>query len=208
MTLLRRAVVPVLIGIGCWYGTVDAATPRFSEVHREPLIPSREVVLKKTLYLSGLMNAGYLGLNDLVAGLQLAKKKGDAKSIAAQLFAVRMGLEAKPDFMRHLARELRDIEDFPKFPLGFDDSPEGPQKLSVEFDQIADHIEGLNIQFESNDPVFLKKEADRVVFAIFWTECEKIRTMFQDLLHFVRVELKEDLPFDIFTKPKPKPIRD
>jgi len=202
-----RVLVPVLIAIGCCSDPIVAATPRFSEVHREPLVPTKEVVLKKVLYLAGLMNAGYLGINDLVAGLQLTKKNGDPKTISAHLFAVRMGLEAKPEFMRHIARELRDVEDYPKFPLGFDDSPEGPQKLSVEFDQIAAHIEGLNIQFDSTDPVFLKKEADRVVFALFWTESEKIRTMFQDLLTFVRVELKEDLPFEIFTKPKPKPVR-
>jgi hypothetical protein len=138
-----------------------------------------------------------------VAGLQLAVKNADARTLSAQLLAVRVGLESKPALLRHIAREIRFCEVWPNFPLGFADSAEGPDKISEEFEIMARHIEGLNIQFQSADFAVLKKEAERVVFAIFWTDGEKIRTLCQDVLTFVRIELKEDLPFEVFAKPRP-----
>ncbi|MFZ2957823.1 MAG: hypothetical protein WA705_13130 [Candidatus Ozemobacteraceae bacterium] len=201
----QQQVLTGLVGILLTFSTVVfGVTPAFSRLHRDDATPSRDAVLKTVLFVAGLMNAGYLGLNDLVAGLQTANKSEDPKEISAQLFAVRMGLEYKPDFMRQISQKLASIENYPGFPLGFPDSPEGPQKLSVEFEQIASSIENLNIRYESSDLVFLRKEANRVVFTIFWTESEKIRTMCCDLLTFLRMGLKEDLPFEIISKPGSK----
>jgi len=199
----------LLLVLGLVLAIVSAAsavTPEFAALHGERVIPDRQVVLKKVLYASGLMNAGYLGLNDLVAALQLVKNLDDPRAISAQLLAVKIGLEAKPAFLRHIAREIRFCEQYPNFPRGFNDSPEGPEPISQEFEIMADHLENLDIRFESTDLRFLRQEAARVVFAIFWTDSEKIRTLCDSVLHFVRVELKEDLPFDMVTKPaRPRP---
>ncbi|HNV70965.1 MAG TPA: hypothetical protein PKO06_14785, partial [Candidatus Ozemobacteraceae bacterium] len=160
------------------------------------------VVLKKMLYATGLINAAYLGMNDLVAALQMAKKSDDPKMISAQLLAVRLGLDAKPALLRHIAQEIRQCEAYPKFPLGFNDGPEGPELISDEFEKMAFAIENLNIQPHLTTLAALRKEAERVVFAIFWTESEKMRALAHDIHTFLRVELKEDLPFDVFTKPR------
>ena len=180
---------------------VSAVTPRFAELHREPLKIDAEVVLKKMLYTTGMINAAYLGMNDLVAGLQMAKKSQDAKAISAQLLAVRLGLETKPALLRHISREIEQCESYPNFPRGFNDGPEGPELISFEFEKMAAHVETLNIKPNSTDLAFLKKEADRVIFAIFWTESEKMRSLAQDIHTFLRKELKEDLPFEVFSKP-------
>jgi len=184
---------------------IFSATQEFSELHCETTAtPSKEMVLKKVLFLVGLMNACYLGMNELVYGIQLAKETNDPKFLSGQLFSVCVGLEEKPQFFRYLSKEFKSIENFPGFPLGFPDSPEGPETYSKEMINIADHLEKLNIQFQSNDIGFLKKEADRIVFAIFWTDSEKIRTLCSDLLTFLRVKLKEDIPFQIYQKPLPR----
>lgn len=181
-----------------------AVTPKFAEVHNEPLRPDKDLVFKKTLFVCGLINAAYLGINDLVAALQLAKttqyKNIDARSLSAQLLAVKIGLVEKPALIRYIAREIAFCEQYPNFPLGFNDSPEGPEKISVEFFKIADHIENLPVNHQAKDLPVLKKEAQRVVFDLFWTDSEKMRTLCMDMLNFIRVELKEDLPFDIFAK--------
>jgi hypothetical protein len=184
--------------------TATAVTPRFAEIHREPLKPSKDLVFKKTLFVCGLINAAYLGINDLVAALQLAKtnkyKNVDAKTLAAQLLAVKIGLIEKPALIRYIAREIAFCEQYPNFPLGFNDSPEGPEKISAEFFKIADHIENLPVNHQAGDLSILKKEAQRVVFDLFWTDSEKMRSLCMDMMNFIRVELKEDLPFDIFAK--------
>ena len=179
-----------------------AATDEFSRLHNELVAPNKDFVLKKIIFVCGLLNAGYQGLNNLVDALQLAKDISDPKALGAQLFAVKKGLEYQPQFFRYLSKEIQSCESYPNFPKGFDDSPEGPEPISAEMNHIADHIETLNIKFESDDINFLKKEADRVVFAIFWTESEKIRTMINDMLNFLRKDLMEDLPFDIYQKPR------
>lgn len=172
----------------------------FNKVHKESLIPDRQMVLKKILFVSGLTNGVYHGINDLVAALQLVKKTTSPEVLSAQLLAVKIGLIEKPALIRHIASEIRQCEDYPEFPLGFPDSPEGPEKISEEFFKIADHIENLKINFQSDDLAFLKKEAQRVVFELFWTDSEKMRTMAMDMLSFLRLKLKEEIPFDIFGK--------
>ena len=198
--MIRRCFI-LAACITLWSSCLGAVTPEFVALHRESLHPTKDVVLKKLLFVSGLMNAGYHGLNDLVAALQLVKQKNDSKAIAAQLFAVQVGLEAKPALFRYIAKEIKFCEQYPNFPLGFNDSPEGPEPISTEFNIIADHIEKMKINFESNDLAVLQKEANRVVFGLFWTDSEKIRTLCSDVLNFVRKELKEDLPFSMFSKP-------
>lgn len=198
---MRHSVLCALLLVFSALSPAAAVTPRFADVHREPLKIDAEVVLKKMLYATGMINAAYLGMNDLVAGLQYAKKSDDAKMISAQLQAVRLGLDAKPALLRHIAAEIRQCESYPNFPLGFNDGPEGPEPISEEFEKMATHLETLNIQPQSNDLAFLKKEADRVVFAIFWTDSEKMRSLAHDIHTFLRTELHEDLPFDVFTKP-------
>ncbi len=188
---------------------VSAVTPEFAEAHREPLQPEKDIVFKKTLFVCGLVNAAYLGINDLVAALQLAKttkyKNVNPDGLAAQLLAVKIGLVEKPALIRYIAREITFCEKYPHFPLGFNDSPEGREKISVEFFKIADHIEKLPVNHNLKDLPALKKEAERVVFELFWTDSEKMRTLCIDMMNFIRVELKEDLPFDIFAKPIPRP---
>jgi hypothetical protein len=179
-----------------------AVSPDFAELHREELKADNDLILKKTLYVCGLVNGAYHGLNDLVAALQLVKKNNpDARQLAAQLLAVKIGLIEKPSLFRHVAREIEFCEQHPAFPLGFNDSPEGPEKISAEFYKIAQHIESLKINHQSDDLKVLEKEAKRVIFELFWTDSEKMRSMCMYMLTFIRVELKEDLPFDIFGKP-------
>ncbi|MDN5280641.1 MAG: hypothetical protein PWR01_4606 [Clostridiales bacterium] len=186
--------------------SVYAVSPEFAEIHRETLVPDKNLVFKKTLFVCGLINAAYLGLNDQVAALQLVKKnQPNAEELAAQLLAVKIGLIEKPALLRYIAKEIKFCEKYPNFPLGFNDSPEGPEKISAEFYKIADHIEKLPVNHQSKDIRVLRKEAQRVVFDLFWTDSEKMRTLCMDMLNFIRKELKEDLPFDIFAKPI-KPI--
>ncbi|NLI78137.1 MAG: hypothetical protein GX442_17100 [Candidatus Riflebacteria bacterium] len=203
MKPLSRAAVAAVVLALMGVGAVHAVTPAFGELHREPVLPEKQVVLKKLLFAAGLMNAVYLGINDLVAALQLAKKATDAKGLSAQLFAVMVGLQEKPAMLRHIAGEIRFCEAWPNFPVGFPDSPEGCDPISREFEIMADHIEKLGIQYQSTSLATLKKEADRVVFALFWTDSEKIRTLCHSILTFIRMELKEDLPFEVFAKPRP-----
>lgn len=181
-----------------------AVTPEFAALHRDPPPELKNAVLKKVIFTAGLMNAGYHGLNDLVAALMLVKGSQDPKVISAQLFAVKVGLDEKPSMFRYIAREMKYCQQYPNFPLGFADGPEGPEPLSVEFEKIANDIEKLNIQYQLTNLTALKKEANRVTFAIFWTASEKIRTLCQSVLNFLRMEMKEDLPFEVFTKPAPK----
>lgn len=178
------------------------ATEKFGIVHREPLQPDRDSVFKKTLYVSGLTNAAYLGINDLVGVLLVAKNETDAKALSAQLLAIKIGLIEKPALIRYIANELEFCEKYPNFPVGFNDSPEGPEKLSAEFYKIADHIENLPINHQLTDVNALRKECEKVLFALFWTDGEKMRTMCGQMLTFIRVELKENLPFAPFTKPR------
>ncbi|HOY68016.1 MAG TPA: hypothetical protein PLP29_14095 [Candidatus Ozemobacteraceae bacterium] len=202
------AVVMLLAGahLGCLPPTAQATTPRFAELHRDQFPLTKEVVLKKMLFACGMIDASFHGINDLVAALQYTKKNNDPRAIAAQLLAVRMGLEEKPSMLRHIAREIEFCEKYPNFPRGFNDSPEGPELISAEFDKIAGHIENLNINHQLTDLAALRKEAERVVFELFWFDSEKMRTLGMDILTFLRVELKEDLPFDVFNKPiKPRP---
>ena len=184
--------------------SLQAVTPKFAAAHLEALKPDKDLVFKKTLFVCGLVNAAYLGNNDLVAALQLANKSQfkniDAQALSAQLLAVKIGLVEKPALIRYIAKEIEFCEKYPGFPLGFNDSPEGPEKISVEFFKIAEHLEKLPVNYQAKDLPTLKREAQRVVFDIFWTDSEKMRTLCMDMLNFIRVELKEDLPFDIFAK--------
>lgn len=182
-----------------------AMTPRFAQLHREPLKPDKQVVLKKLLYVTGLINGTYLGINDLVASLQLIKKTSvDGPRLSAWLLSVKIGLIEKPDLIRHIAREIEFCEKYPGFPLGFNDSAEGPEKISQEFYKIASHIEELEINYKLQDQKALEKEAERIIFELFWTDGEKMRSLCMNMLNFIRVELKEDLPFDIFKTILPK----
>ncbi|HOT27909.1 MAG TPA: hypothetical protein PLU72_06950 [Candidatus Ozemobacteraceae bacterium] len=183
-----------------------AVTPEFAALHRDQYQLTKDVILKKMLYTCGSINSTYAGINDLVAALQYAKKNGDPRAISAQLLAVRMGLEEKPALIRHIAAEIEFCEKHPNFPRGFDDSPEGPELISAEFYKIASHIENLKINHASADLAVLRKEAERVVFELFWTDSEKMRSLSMDILNFLRIELKEDIPFDVFHKPL-KPVR-
>ncbi len=192
--------MPLLMALLCLH-PVCGATDKFLDVHHEKQKLSKDVVLKKLLFVSGLVNATYLGLNDLVAALQLAKNSNDEQALSAQLFSVQVGLVEKPALIRYIADEIKFCEKYPNFPLGFNDSPEGPEKLSQEFYKIADHLEKMKINYKLKTLPKLRKEAERVVFEIFWTECEKMRTMSSDMLNFIRIELKEDLPLNIFSKP-------
>lgn len=197
---MRIAAVVAIIFAVVAGSAVNASEPDFYALHSERLVPDRETVLKKLLYSCGLMNGAYLGINDLVAALQLMKNCDDPKIVSSQLLAVRIGLLDKPNLMRFIAREIRFCESYPKFPLGFPDSPEGPETISCEFDHIADSIENLDIQHESADLQFLRREAERVCYVLFWAECEKIRSLLMDLMFFIKGELHEELPFDIYTK--------
>ena len=193
---LSTLLIVILFTTASW-----AVTEKFARVHREPLKPDRDAVFKKTLFISGLTNAAYLGLNDMVAALQLAKYEPDAKTISAQLLAVKIGLAEKPTLIRYISRQLEFCEQYPNFPLGFNDSPEGPEKLSVEFEKIATQIEKMQIHHELTDIKELRKESERVVFQLFWTDGEMMRTMCGKMLNFIRMELKEDLPFEPLLKP-------
>ncbi|GAB4272195.1 MAG: hypothetical protein Kow0029_10620 [Candidatus Rifleibacteriota bacterium] len=201
MRLSSKLLVCALF-IMAFSSQLTAVSPEFSRLHREQVTPDREIVFKKILFVCGLVNSAYHGINDLVAALQLVKKNNlSAEAISAQLLAVKIGLIDKPALIRYIANEIKFCEDYPNFPLGFNDSPEGPEKLSVEFFKIADHIENLKINCNAKDLNALKKEAEKVVFELFWTDGEKMRTMCMDMFNFLRVELKEDLPFEIFSKP-------
>ncbi len=178
----------------------EAVSPEFLELHREVVLPERAMVVKKVLFVSGQVNGIYHGINDLVAALQLAKVQNSAESLSAQLLAVKIGLTEKPAMLKSIAREIEFCEKYPEFPLGFDDSPEGPEKISQEFYKIADHIENMQVNFQSKDVKVLRREAQRVVFELFWTDSEKMRTLSMDMLNFLRMKLKEDIPFDIFGK--------
>lgn len=203
-SLIRRVVAAALFSGAVLAGlpaTVRATTPEFAALHRDSFPLTKDVVLKKMLYTCGTISAAFHGINDLVAALQYAKKNDDPRAIAAQLLAVRIGLEEKPALLRHIAREIEFCERYPNFPLGFNDSPEGPELISAEFDKIAGHIADLQINHNSADLKLLRKEAERVVYELFWFDSEKMRTLGMDILTFLRVELKEDLPFDVFNKP-------
>ena len=186
----------------CTSAPAFAVTPEFAALHHDKVLPSHDIVLKKILFVCGLINGAYHGINDMVGALQLAKEnKITAEVLSAQLLAVKIGLIEKPALIRHIAREIKFCEAYPNFPLGFDDSAEGPEKISVEFYKIADHIENLPINHQLKDLPALRKEAQKVVFELFWTDSEKMRTLSADMLNFLRMELKEDIPFDIFGKP-------
>lgn len=201
MKIVVKLLLIVMV-FASFSSAASGVTPKFADVHREPLLPTKDLVFKKTLFVCGLINAAYLGLNDHVAALQMAKKsKMTAETLAAQLLAVKIGLVEKPSLIRYIAKEIKFCEQYPNFPLGFNDSPEGPEKLSAEFYKIAEHIENLPVNHTAKDLPTLRKEAQRVVFDLFWTDSEKMRTMCMDMLNFLRKELKEDLPFDIFAKP-------
>ncbi|NCB37185.1 MAG: hypothetical protein EOM80_00315 [Erysipelotrichia bacterium] len=177
-------------------------SPEFAALHRESIAPDRNIVLKKVLFLCGQVNAAYHGINDMVAALQLAKEnKITVEMLQAQLLAVKIGLVEKPALIRHIAKEIEFCESYPNFPLGFPDSPEGCEKISAEFFKIADHIDNLPINHQLKDLAALRKEAQKVVFELFWTDGEKMRTLSMDMLNFLRLELKEDIPFDVFGKP-------
>jgi hypothetical protein len=196
----QSVVLALFILVGA---TLSAVTPEFARAHNEPLEADKKAVLKKTLFVCGLINSAYLGINDLVAALQLVKEQNPtAERLSAQLLAVKIGLIEKPSLMRYIAREIKFCEQYPNFPVGFNDSPAGPEKLSQEFFKIADSIENLEVNHQIDDLQLLKKEAEKVVFKLFWTESEKMRTMCMDMLQFIRIELKEDLPFDVFGKPR------
>jgi len=207
----KRTIASILgifvIAYALSFGTpAGAVTPEFATLHRDAYQLTKDVVLKKMLYTCGSINSAYAGINDLVAALQYAKKNDDSRVIAAQLLAVRMGLEEKPALFRHIAAEIEYCEKYPNFPKGFDDSPEGPELISAEFYKIAAHIENLKINHSASDLKVLRKEAERVVFELFWTDSEKMRSLAMDILNFLRIELKEDIPFDVFHKPL-KPVR-
>lgn len=207
----KRTIVSIfgifVVAYALSFGTpAGAVTPEFAALHRDVYQLTKDVVLKKMLYTCGSINSAYAGINDLVAALQYAKKNDDPRVIAAQLLAVRMGLEEKPALFRHIAAEIEFCEKYPHFPKGFDDSPEGPELMSAEFYKIAAHVENLKINHASTDLAVLRKEAERVVFELFWTDSEKMRSLSMDMLNFLRVELKEDIPFDVFNKPL-KPVR-
>lgn len=179
-----------------------AVTPEFAALHQDKVLPTHDIVLKKILFVCGQINAMYHGINDMVGALQLAKNNNiTAEMLSAQLLAVKIGLIEKPALLRHIAKEIKFCETYPDFPLGFDDSPEGPEKISIEFYKMADHIENLPINHQLKELPALRKEAQRVVFELFWTDSEKMRTLSSDMLNFLRKVLKEDIPFDIFGKP-------
>jgi hypothetical protein len=193
------AVVTLML----WFcASASAVTPEFAALHRDKVQPTHDIVLKKILFVCGQINALYHGTNDMVAALQLAKNNNiSAEMLSAQLLAVKIGLLEKPALIRHIAREIEYCEVYPGFPLGFNDSPEGPEKISVEFYKMADHIENLQINHQLKELPELRKEAQRVVFELFWTDSEKMRTLASDMLNFLRMVLKEDIPFHIFGKP-------
>ena len=149
------------------------STEKFDKAHKESFKLDKDTVFKKILFCCGLINAAYLGINDQVAALQLAKKNSNPGALSAQLLAVQIGLVEKPFLIRFIAHEIELCQNYPNFPLGFNDSPEGPEKMSAEFYKIADHIENMKIKFESNDIKALRKESERVVFELFWTDSEK-----------------------------------
>jgi len=181
-----------------------AVTPEFARLHHERLAPTHDIVLKKVLFVSGQINGVYHGINDLVGALMLIKEnKVTVETLSAQLLAVKIGLLEKPAMLRHIAKEIKFCEAYPNFPLGFNDSLEGPEKISVEFYKMADHIENLPINHQLKDLAALRKEAERVVFELFWTDSEKMRTLSADMLNFLRKELKEDISFNIYGKPVP-----
>ncbi|OGK07947.1 MAG: hypothetical protein A2W80_03325 [Candidatus Riflebacteria bacterium GWC2_50_8] len=193
------AIVALML---CVSASAFAVTPEFAALHRDKVLPTHDIVLKKILFVCGQINGLYHGINDMVGALQLAKNNNiTAEMLSAQLLAVKIGLVEKPALLRHIAKEIKFCEAYPDFPLGFDDSPEGPEKISIEFYKMADHIENLPINHQLKELPALRKEAQRVVFELFWTDSEKMRTLSSDMLNFLRKVLKEDIPFDIFGKP-------
>lgn len=206
--MINRSTVMFMVLFFMTIGNfLSAVSPEFLALHGESVVPDRNMVLKKVLFSAGQVNGVYHGINDLVAALQLAKNQQSAEVLSAQLLAVKIGLLEKPAMIRHIAREIEFCEQYPEFPIGFNDSPEGPEKMSVEFFKIADHIESLPINYQSSDIKVLRKEAQRVVFDLFWFDSEKMRTMAMDMLNFLRMKLKEDVPFDIFGKTPAIPRR-
>ncbi|PKL41807.1 MAG: hypothetical protein CVV41_16700 [Candidatus Riflebacteria bacterium HGW-Riflebacteria-1] len=192
------AIVALML---CVSASTFAVTPEFAALHHDKVLPTHDIVLKKTLFVCGQINGLYHGINDMVGALQLAKNNNiTAEMLSAQLLAVKIGLIEKPALLRHIAKEIKFCEAYPDFPLGFDDSPEGPEKISIEFYKMADHIENLPINYKLKELPALRKEAQRVVFELFWTDSEKMRTLSSDMLNFLRRVLKEDIPFDIFGK--------
>ncbi|PKL46436.1 MAG: hypothetical protein CVV42_16445 [Candidatus Riflebacteria bacterium HGW-Riflebacteria-2] len=198
----KLGLFAVIALVLCVSASVSAVTPEFAALHQDRVQPTHDVVLKKILFVCGQINALYHGTNDMVGALQLAKNNNvTVEMLSAQLLAVKIGLTEKPALIRHIAREIEFCEVYPGFPLGFDDSPEGPEKISVEFYKMADHIENLRINHQLKELPELRKEAQRVVFELFWTDSEKMRTLASDMLNFLRMVLKEDIPFHIFGKP-------
>ncbi len=200
----RKSVLFVALLL-CFCAPAFAVTPEFAALHRDKIPLTHDIVLKKILFVCGQINGLYHGINDMVGALQLAKNSNvTAEMLSAQLLAVKIGLVEKPALIRHIAREIEFCETWPGFPLGFNDSPEGSEKISVEFYKMADHIENLQINHKLSELPALRKEAKRVVFELFWTDSEKMRTLASDMLNFLRMVLKEDIPFHIFGKPVPR----
>jgi len=174
----------------------------FDIVHKEQTTLNRDFYIKKLLFTCGQINGVYHGLNDLVAVFHLVKKKKVAvtvESLQSQLFAVKVALTEKPYIIRHMADSIKECENnLSKFPLGFPDSPEGPEKISDEFYKMASHIENLQVNHKLDSIPALRKEAERVVFEIFWTDGEKMRSLASDMLSYLRVYHKEYIPFDVF----------
>lgn len=198
----KLGLFAIVVLMLCVSASAFAVTPEFAALHRDKVLPTHDIVLKKVLFVSGQINGLYHGINDMVGALQLAKNNNiTAEMLSAQLLAVKIGLIEKPALLRHIAKEIKFCEAYPDFPLGFDDSPEGPEKISIEFYKMADHIENLPINHQLKELPALRKEAQRVVFELFWTDSEKMRTLSSDMLNFLRKVLKEDIPFDIFGKP-------
>lgn len=183
----------------------DSPETAFARLHRDAVAPiSKDKMVPKAIFAIGAMDAFYLGLNELVQPLQIARDNGDPRQIALALQFVKFGLEGKPDQMRHLSAILRDCESYPGFPLGFADGPEGPEPISRELDKIGAAIENVNINAGLTDPTALNKEADRVIFALFWTAGEMVRALTIDIYNWLRVTIKVDLGFTLMTK---KPAR-
>lgn len=174
----------------------------FESVHNEQRTLSRDFYIKKLLFTCGQINGAYHGLNDLVSVFHLVKKKKVAvtvESLQSQLFALKVSLTEKPYIIRHIADSIKECENnLSNFPLGFPDSPEGPEKISDEFYKMASHLENLQINHKLDSIPALRKESERVVFEIFWTDGEKMRSLASDMLSYLRVYHKEYIPFDVF----------
>ena len=71
----RKLHLWVILALMCCISAVSfAVSPEFAELHQDRVLPDRDVVLKKILFVCGQINACFQGLNDLVAALQMANK--------------------------------------------------------------------------------------------------------------------------------------